>query len=118
MVCPGVGTIAGIAAGVAIGLSLIHIYIPVILWATTDMKAPYNGRKIPYGDGYIQWIAPEHCLLLVGYDDNNYIFHDPQEHAYTYYGKDDVTRAYLGLGAQCVVITPYQSCLLYTSRCV
>ena len=67
--------------------------IPVILWATTDMKAPYNGRKIPYGDGYIQWIAPEHCLLLVGYDDNNYIFHDPQEHAYTYYGKDDVTRA-------------------------
>ena len=82
--------------------------IPVILWATTDMKAPYNGRKIPYGDGYIQWIAPEHCLLLVGYDDNYYIFHDPQEHAYTYYGKDDVTRAYLGLGAQCVVITPYQ----------
>ena len=82
--------------------------IPVILWATTDMKAPYNGKKISYNGGYIQWIAPEHCLLLVGYDDNNYIFHDPQRQAYTYYGKDDVTRAYLGLGAQCVVITPYQ----------
>ena len=80
--------------------------IPVILWATTDMKAPYNGRKIPYGNSYIQWIAPEHCLVLVGYDDNNYIFNDPQRQAKIYYGKDDVTRAYLGLGAQAVVIAP------------
>lgn len=82
--------------------------IPVIVWATTDMKVPYNGRKIPYGNGYIQWIAPEHCLLLVGYDNNNYIFHDPQRQAYTYYAKEDVIRAYLGMGAQCVVITPHK----------
>lgn len=79
--------------------------IPVIFWATMRMAAPRNGATIPYNGGYIQWIAPEHCLLLVGYDNNNYIFHDPQKQAYTYYGKDDVTRAYLGMGAQCVVIT-------------
>ena len=30
----------------------------------------YNGKLI-------QWIAPEHCLLLVGYDDEHYIFNDP-----------------------------------------
>lgn len=83
----------------------IDKHIPVVLWATIDMKTPYNGRKIPYGDSYIQWIAPEHCLVLVGYDDNNYIFNDPMRQAKIYYGKDIVTRAYLGLGAQAVVIT-------------
>ena len=80
--------------------------IPVILWATTDMKTPFNGRKIPYGNSYIQWIAPEHCLVLVGYDDKNYIFNDSQRQAKIYYGKDIVTRAYLGLGSQAVVIKP------------
>ena len=67
---------------------------------------PFNGRKIPYGNSYIQWIAPEHCLVLVGYDDKNYIFNDSQRQAIIYYGKDIVTRAYLGLGSQAVVITP------------
>ena len=80
--------------------------IPVILWATTDMQTPFNGRKIPYGNSFIQWIAPEHCLVLVGYDDKNYIFNDSQRQAIIYYGKDIVTRAYLGLGSQAVVIAP------------
>lgn len=80
--------------------------IPVILWATTDMKAPYPGRQIPYGNSYIQWIAPEHCLVLVGYNDNSYIFNDSQRKAKIYYDKDDVVRAYLGLGSQAVIIAP------------
>ena len=44
--------------------------------------------------------------MLVGYDDKNYIFNDSQRQAIIYYGKDIVTRAYLGLGSQAVVITP------------
>ncbi len=65
-----------------------------------------TGAKFPYGNSYIQWMAPEHCLVLVGYDDKNYIFSDSQRQAIIYYGKDIVTRAYLGLGSQAVVITP------------
>ncbi len=52
--------------------------IPVIFWATQHMEKPRNGTKIPYNNKYIQWISPMHCLLLVGYDDTHYIFHDPQ----------------------------------------
>ena len=48
--------------------------IPVIMWATIDMKPWYNGDHWYYNGKKIQWIAPEHCLLLVGYDDEHYIF--------------------------------------------
>ncbi len=51
--------------------------IPVILWATMNMATPYNGNRWTYNGKTIQWIAPEHCLLLVGYDDEHYIFNDP-----------------------------------------
>ena len=51
--------------------------IPVITWATTDMKQAYLGIEL----ATMRWIAPEHCLLLVGYDDRCYIFNDPQQSA-------------------------------------
>ena len=79
--------------------------IPVIFWATRDMLKPYKGADISYNGSTISWIAPEHCLLLVGYDDNNYIFHDPlKTETVTYYSKQSVITAYLGMGAQAAVI--------------
>lgn len=78
--------------------------IPVILWATQNMEIPRKGAKIPYKDRYIQWISPMHCLLLIGYDDNHYIFHDPLEHAFTYYSKESVETAYAGLFKQSIAI--------------
>lgn len=79
--------------------------IPVIFWATQHMEKPRNGTKIPYNNKYIQWISPMHCLLLVGYDDTHYIFHDPQEHAKTFYSKESVEAAYKGLFMQAIVIS-------------
>lgn len=78
--------------------------IPVIFWATQRMETPRKSTRIPYEGRYIQWISPMHCLLLVGYDDNHYIFNDPQEHALTYYSKEAVETAYAGLFKQAVVI--------------
>ena len=79
--------------------------IPVILWASIDMRKPYNGKQINYNGQTIQWIAPEHCLLLVGYDDNNYIFSDPMKsQSTTRYSKLSVITAYQGMGSQAVVI--------------
>ena len=77
--------------------------IPVIMWATMGMQSSriktweYNGRTI-------RWVQPEHCLLLVGYDDNNYIFNDPLQHKQTYYSKASVETAYNALGKQAIVI--------------
>lgn len=82
--------------------------IPVIFWATQGMDTPRKSTIIPYQGRYIQWISPMHCLLLVGYDDNHYIFNDPQEHALTYYSKESVQRAYDGLFQQAVVIKNYK----------
>ncbi|MGN0572186.1 MAG: C39 family peptidase [Candidatus Fimenecus sp.] len=82
--------------------------IPVIFWATQGMDTPRKSTIISYQGRYIQWISPMHCLLLVGYDDNHYIFNDPQEHALTYYSKESVQRAYDGLFQQAVVIKNYK----------
>ena len=82
--------------------------IPVILWATMNMASPYNGNRWTYNGKTIQWIAPEHCLLLVGYDDEHYIFNDPLRSKQTYYRKSAVETAYAGLFKQAVVIKKYK----------
>lgn len=79
--------------------------IPVIMWATMYMDPPYIGNSWKFHEEIIQWVAPEHCLLLVGYDDNNYIFNDPlQTHALKYYSKSSVEAAYRGLFSQAIAI--------------
>lgn len=89
--------------------------LPVILWATVEME---NSSASEY---YAYWKTPEgkqiaynmwlHCLLLVGYDENNYYFNDPLHQnadgtKYTAYSKASVENAYRLLHEQCVVITP------------
>ena len=78
--------------------------IPVILWATMGTRAArtiswsYNGRRI-------EWVQPEHCLLLVGYDEKHYIFNDPQKSGpLTYYTRESVETAYKAQFSQAVVI--------------
>ncbi len=79
--------------------------IPVILWGTMDMRTPYLRKTWTYNGETIQWISPEHCLLLVGYDDNHYIFNDPLKwSAPTFYSKEAVEIAYNGLFKQALVI--------------
>ena len=55
--------------------------IPVIFWATMDMRESISGNRwiIPETKEEFTWIGREHCLLLVGYNDeaNEYIFNDP-----------------------------------------
>ena len=75
------------------------------MWATIDMKPARNGDRWYYNGKLIQWIIPEHCLLLVGYDDEHYIFNDPlKSKPFTYYKKAAVEQAYAGLFSQAVII--------------
>lgn len=54
--------------------------IPVIYWATIDLKASFQGTSwmlyAPEGEPFT-WRANEHCMLLTGYDADHLHFNDP-----------------------------------------
>lgn len=89
--------------------------IPVLIWATMDMKPSsfglswivnYTDESSPYKIGDVfTWTSGEHCLVLVGYDDNNYYFNDPyKNHGLISYEKSLVKQRFLELGKQSIVI--------------
>lgn len=72
------------------GQSMEHVLInyidkgmPVIFWASIDLKPTITGPDwMIEEDGestgdIFTWISNEHCMLLVGYDEENYYFNDP-----------------------------------------
>lgn len=88
--------------------------IPVMIWATTDMQEPYvfdvwtvnyvdENAKTEIGDTF-EWYAHEHCLVLVGYDENEYYFCDSAAGAVSHFKKDLVAKRYEQLGSQCIVV--------------
>ncbi|WP_164918921.1 C39 family peptidase [Caproiciproducens sp. NJN-50] len=92
--------------------SLIHNYIehdtPVIIWATSNMKQPRAGKSWTIentGDTF-QWISGEHCLVLVGYDQDSYYFNDPYEsNGLIAFEKGIVEDRFQTLGQQAVVVS-------------
>lgn len=89
--------------------------IPVIIWATVGMV---DSSAEQY---WASWTTPQgkavtynkklHCLLLVGYDENNYYFNDSMNlssHGTRYigYSKATAEKAYNILGRQSIVIAP------------
>lgn len=52
--------------------------IPVMVWTSLKMDAPRPGSiwHLPDGSSY-QWLANEHCMVLIGYDEESYYFNDP-----------------------------------------
>jgi uncharacterized protein YvpB len=89
---------------------LVEIYIdtdiPVLIWATMDMKESYKSDQWQLENGEtFTWIAGEHCLVLVGYDEDAYYFNDPyQNHGVVGYDKKTVEKRYRELGRQAVVL--------------
>ncbi len=80
--------------------------IPVLIWATMDMKESWKSDQWQLENGEtFTWIAGEHCLVLVGYDENAYYFNDPyQNHGIIGYDKKTVEKRYRELGRQAVVL--------------
>lgn len=55
--------------------------MPVILWNSINMREPIIGpewKLLDTGETFT-WISNEHCMLLVGGDEDSYIFNDPYE---------------------------------------
>ena len=50
--------------------------MPVIFWACIDMREPVTGPQWRLHDTgeWFTWISNEHCMLLVGYDDEKILF--------------------------------------------
>jgi len=90
--------------------SLCETYIdnghPVILWATMNMDATYEGNSWILPDGSrFTFICPEHALVLIGYDKENYYFSDSLQDEDVYsYSKETVETAYRAMGGMAVVI--------------
>ena len=54
--------------------------MPVVFWATLNFEPSESVSRwtLPDGTPFV-WKDHEHCLLLVGYDEENYWFNDPWE---------------------------------------
>lgn len=115
---------------------LVDTYIkrqtPVMIWATMDMRETKTGESWivdnsivlgkesevniqeepkPEDEGVekITWIAGEHCLVLVGYDDDNYYLADPyKSKGITAYQKNLVEQRYKDLNMQAIAMIPKQ----------
>lgn len=55
--------------------------MPVVFWACINMRKEIPGPewKLHDSDETFMWTSNEHCMLLVGYDDENYYFNDPYD---------------------------------------
>ena len=87
--------------------SYIDRDIPVIIWGTQGMAPTRVSRTwaVVGTEGTYTWISPNHCLLLVGYDDTGYYFNDPLTHKNCRYPADIVNNRYISNGMQAIVIT-------------
>lgn len=72
--------------------------IPVLVWSTMYLNEPYISYEwrvsetTDYSDYKVgdtcKWLAWEHCLVLIGYDEENYYFNDPLFFYETSYPKE------------------------------
>ena len=78
---------------------------PVLVWATMDMMPSYEGKswQTPHGNKFT-WIAQEHCLVLVGYNDDFYFFNDPRTGTTVSYERSLSQQRYTELGSRSVVV--------------
>lgn len=81
--------------------------IPVLVWVTASMKTPYKNitANIIGTNKTFTWISPNHCMLLVGFDETGYYFNDPITGKCEKYSKSASNTAFLGNGSQAVIIT-------------
>lgn len=80
---------------------------PVLLWATVDMQNPKASTRWRLPDGTtFTWTSPEHCLVLIGYDTENYYFNDPMVGAAVPYSKALAEARYAQMGSQALVVCP------------
>lgn len=80
--------------------------VPVLVWVTIAMIDTYKTASWQLDDGTtFEWPANEHCMVLIGYDEENYYFNDPYSGKRISYPKSLCEKRYSQLGMQSIVIT-------------
>lgn len=82
--------------------------VPVIVWCSINMNPTFINLRNSWiieetGERYV-WKSNEHCLVLVGYDSENYYFNDPLVNKNVPYMKSLAERRYLEMGMQAVAV--------------
>lgn len=77
--------------------------VPVLIWASMDMIETRRNEGWNINGETVYWIYNEHCLVLIGFTDTEYIFADPLNGIMSY-EKGLVNQRYGELGQQAVVI--------------
>lgn len=88
--------------------------LPVMVWATTNMQESYDkdtwyvdyvdeNAKTKIGDTFT-WRQNEHCLVLMGYDKENYYFSDSVARKIEKYDKKTVDERYTEIGRMAIVV--------------
>lgn len=77
--------------------------IPVIVWETIGMKESYCSSSFTVDGETVEGITNEHCMVLIGYDQDHYIMADPLA-GIKYYGKDIVVQRYNEMNRQAVIV--------------
>lgn len=79
--------------------------IPVIIWGTMDMCGLFSEVAYGYVDGErVSWNLFSHCLVMIGYNEDVYIFCDPMR-GIVEYSKEAVEKSYN--------IAYKQACVIY-----
>lgn len=81
--------------------------IPVLVWTSINLLPTNAGTQwyIRESGDKFQWISNEHCMVLVGYDEDKYYFNDPYEdNGVVSYDKELVEKRFEELGKQSVAI--------------
>lgn len=78
---------------------------PVMVWVTMAMYDTYPGVSWYLENGeYYQWPANEHCMVLIGYDEESYYFIDPMKGKEVSYSRELVSDRFEKLGKQALVL--------------
>lgn len=82
--------------------------IPVLIWATINLLEVREGSGWILPDGStFHWPGNEHCMVLIGREEDEYICLDPYEsNGQVELPADALTQRYQDLGSQAVVIVP------------
>lgn len=79
--------------------------LPILIWATMGMEESEEGKSWYLVDNSLfTWKKGEHCLVLVGYDEEEYFLMDPQVGEMVSYKKEIVEMRYEEMGSQAVYI--------------
>lgn len=77
---------------------------PVIMWALVDMNAdPKVCWETNINGKYVVWHEYSHCMVLIGYTDDTYIFCDPLR-GVREYSKSDTERSFSIMFSQACIV--------------